>query len=652
MRAKKSYVSPFILKANQVAKERSKNALKVLRSTKGKGASSKGEWNERIYNSESGLFDPSIKKVEIFKIEPKVVPNSAPTRYNSSTPTANNNDNYNARLTRKTQSEYISSRPRSSRSTNVKFLNSDDDDDNNIDSYGPGDLSTEDDVDCFEFDDEVDYTTAGELSPESDSPHSTLQRFRRMVTRSTSPIDERIVRALMLDEEGAASQAEAASSSTGAVANLEADLGDADDEGGDDVEEDLDTSLVDKIAPYQSPGPTPAVRGLGGGSTRDVLLESFMRMLDVMTGVMAGDGSRGKRTSSRESNSPPVLLSQNRILPRASLGEQDSEESEESSGYDESTFEQHEDASSAPPATDSGNNDKMISLILEKLESVEKTEGRLMEMLSRNNSSSDNKNDTSSSGKAPAGRTAEYSSVHVTRTPRVPAVHVAPLVSDRLHSDKIDELSSRYSQKTGDLMKYTKPSSGSAEQAAGFNLRAPLAFRTFETSLNTAPSPSSRSMQQQKREHEITKMKLTEELKKGLYIDNSDSAGDFKKKIDGANKLYSVRDRKMLDRISFLPRVSLAYEKHDAIIEHKVACERERELKEFVVRTRTGQTLAHLGDVIAAKVSRSSLYFFFLYTLHYLFSQQIQIFEECVDEVGDQVEEFLSDYAERFIDKI
>ena len=29
-----------------------------------------------------------------------------------------------------------------------------------------------------------------------------------------------------------------------------------------------------------------------------------------------------------------------------------------------------------------------------------------------------------------------------------------------------------------------------------------------------------------------------------------------------------------------------------------------------------------------------------------------QIFEECVDEVCDQVEEFLSDYAERFIDKI
>ena len=100
----------------------------------------------------------------------------------------------------------------------------------------------------------------------------------------------------------------------------------------------------------------------------------------------------------------------------------------------------------------------------------------------------------------------------------------------------------------------------------------------------------------------IIKTKHTEELKKGLYIDNIDSAGGIKKKLDGANRLYSVRDRKKLDRISFLPRVTLAYERRDAIVEHKAFRVRDRELREFVVRSRTGQTLCQLGDVVAAKV--------------------------------------------------
>jgi hypothetical protein len=62
------YVSPFIIKATKIAEVRSKEALKL----KHKASCVNKEKNQWDTNTEVlGLFDPNLRKQEIFKLKPR-----------------------------------------------------------------------------------------------------------------------------------------------------------------------------------------------------------------------------------------------------------------------------------------------------------------------------------------------------------------------------------------------------------------------------------------------------------------------------------------------------------------------------------------------------------------------------------------------------
>lgn len=91
------YVSPFIRKANELAKERSKEAIKKIRSNR---AVSGNEFMEFRVSSE--LFDPSIKKQEIFKLEPRNRPPMS-AQASASAPALSSHKRYSTSMTKRTQ---------------------------------------------------------------------------------------------------------------------------------------------------------------------------------------------------------------------------------------------------------------------------------------------------------------------------------------------------------------------------------------------------------------------------------------------------------------------------------------------------------------------------------------------------------------------
>lgn len=63
---KNIYVSPFVRKAEEIARMRAQKAKKLLRS---QIVTSSMEWDSNIRSN--GLFDPNLKKREIFPYAPK-----------------------------------------------------------------------------------------------------------------------------------------------------------------------------------------------------------------------------------------------------------------------------------------------------------------------------------------------------------------------------------------------------------------------------------------------------------------------------------------------------------------------------------------------------------------------------------------------------
>jgi hypothetical protein len=63
------YISPFVLKAEEIARTRSRDALAKLKQGKTNLVGESNDWN--MDTRTSSLFDPQIKQREIFKIEPR-----------------------------------------------------------------------------------------------------------------------------------------------------------------------------------------------------------------------------------------------------------------------------------------------------------------------------------------------------------------------------------------------------------------------------------------------------------------------------------------------------------------------------------------------------------------------------------------------------
>lgn len=73
-----AYVSPFIKKANEIAKARSKTAVQKLRLNRAMSTPPDTKVDMQ-FASKPGLFDPTMHKQEIFKLEPKNKPVAAPS---------------------------------------------------------------------------------------------------------------------------------------------------------------------------------------------------------------------------------------------------------------------------------------------------------------------------------------------------------------------------------------------------------------------------------------------------------------------------------------------------------------------------------------------------------------------------------------------